>query len=238
MIIKIAHLYSEQLNLYGDTGNVQCLKERLLMRNIDVQVKALESGVLLEEGFDIIFIGGGQDREQGLVLKDLALKTDEILNAQIESGTVILAICGGFQLLGKYYRSQSGEKMNFTGIFDFYTIAGKDRMIGNYAFCTAEKMKIIGFENHAGKTYLGAGLQPLGRVIKGFGNNGQDKTEGLRYNNTFCTYCHGPLLPKNPRFADMLLQIALRRKYDIAVLPKLEDKEEAFARRQVEKLYI
>lgn len=238
MNLKIAHLYAEQLNLYGDSGNVLCLKERLLRRGIDVKVKALTSGAQLDDDYDIIFIGGGQDREQGLVLADLAHKTDEILNREIEKGTVLLAICGGFQLLGKYYKTHDDKVMNFTGILDFYTVGAKERMIGNYAFTTEEKIKVIGFENHSGRTYLGDGVKPLGRVIKGFGNNGEDKTEGVRYKNTFGTYCHGPLLPKNPRFADMLLGAALERKYGSVQLEKLDDSIENFARRQTEKLYL
>jgi len=160
------------------------------------------------------------------------------LKKEIEKGTVLLAICGGFQLLGNYYETHTGERMNFTGILDFYTVGGDKRLIGNYAYKTADKMKIIGFENHSGRTYLCRGVKPLGKVIKGFGNNGRDKTEGVRYKNTFGTYCHGPMLPKNPGFADMMIEKALLNKYGEAGLAPLDNSLEVFAREQVKRLYI
>ena len=161
-----------------------------------------------------------------------------LIRNEIENGTVLLEICGGFQLLGRYYETYKGERMNFTGILDFYTVGGEKRLIGNYAFKTADKMKIIGFENHSGRTYLCNNLKPLGKVIKGCGNNGKDKTEGVRYKNTFGTYCHGPLLPKNPGFADMLIGKALVKKYGKAELAPLDNSIELLAREQVKSLYI
>lgn len=208
-------------------------------RGIDCRIYRLDSAKLLRDNdYDIVFIGGGQDFEQSLILKDLGSGADVLIRNEIENGTVLLAICGGFQLLGRYYETYKGERMNFTGILDFYTVGGEKRLIGNYAFKTADKMKIIGFENHSGRTYLCNNLKPLGKVIKGCGNNGKDKTEGVRYKNTFGTYCHGPLLPKNPGFADMLIGKALVKKYGKAELAPLDNSIELLAREQVKSLYI
>lgn len=239
MKLKIAHLYPDLLNLYGDSGNILCLSKRCEWRRIDCEVKPLTAGNdFTFDDFDIIFIGGGQDREQSLVLKDLSVKKRDSLHNAVQSGTVVLAICGGYQLLGKSYETSSGECLEFTGILDLYTVSGSKRLIGNYEFKTAEKMRIIGFENHSGRTHLGSGVVPLGKIIKGFGNNAADKTEGARYKNTFCTYCHGPMLPKNPDFADMLIKSALERKYDNVSLAPLDCSLEVLARRQIRDLYI
>ncbi len=239
MKLKIAHLYPDLLNLYGDSGNILCLEKRMKWRGIDCRIYRLDSAKLLRDNdYDIVFIGGGQDFEQSLILKYLGSGADVLIRNEIENGTVLLAICGGFQLLGRYYETYKGERMNFTGILDFYTVGGEKRLIGNYAFKTADKMKIIGFENHSGRTYLCNNLKPLGKVIKGCGNNGKDKTEGVRYKNTFGTYCHGPLLPKNPGFADMLIGKALVKKYGKAELAPLDNSIELLAREQVKSLYI
>ena len=239
MKLKIAHLYPDLLNLYGDSGNVLCLERRIKWRNIDCMTYRLDSAKLLNKNdYDIIFIGGGQDFEQSLILRDLGSGADEQIKREIENGTVILAICGGFQLLGNYYETYKGERMKFIGALDFYTVGGEKRLIGNYAFKTGDKMKIVGFENHSGRTYLCNNLKPLGKVIKGCGNNGKDKTEGVRYKNTFGTYCHGPLLPKNPAFADMLIEKALVKKYGEGKLAPLDNQLELFARAQVNALYL
>lgn len=239
MKLNIAHLYPDLLNLYGDSGNILCLKKRCEWRGIDCAVTPLLSGRDFNfEDFDIIFIGGGQDREQKLVLNDLTVKKRDSLCRAVEKGAVVLAVCGGYQLLGRFYETASGERLDFTGILDFYTCSGDKRLIGNYEFKTAEKIRIIGFENHSGRTYLGSGAAPLGKVIKGFGNNGADKTEGARYKNTFCTYCHGPILPKNPDFADMLIKTALSAKYNSVELAPLDSSVEILARRQIRDLYI
>lgn len=239
MKLNIAHLYPDLLNLYGDSGNILCLCERMRLRGIDFRVTPLYSKKdFIFDGFDIIFIGGGQDFEQSLVLRDLNGVKIKSLDNAVQSGVVVLAVCGGYQLLGKYYLPHNGEQMNFTGILDFYTAGREKRLIGNYEFKTKEKLRIIGFENHSGRTYLGGSLEPLGRVIKGFGNNAEDKTEGARYKNTFCTYCHGPVLPKNPDFADLLLKKALERKYGSAELELLDNSFEILARKQIRDLYI
>lgn len=239
MRLKIAHLYPDLLNLYGDSGNILCLRKRCEWRKIECNVTPLTAGNdFAFEDFDIIFIGGGQDREQSLVLKDLSVKKRDSLNNAVQSGTVVLAICGGYQLLGKSYETSAGKLLAFTGILDLYTVSGEKRLIGNYEFKTAEKLRIIGFENHAGRTHLGSGVQPLGKIVKGYGNNAADKTEGARYKNTFCTYCHGPMLPKNPDFADMLIRKALERKYENVSLAPLDCTFEVLARRQIRDLYI
>lgn len=239
MKLKVAHLYPDLLNLYGDSGNILCIKKRCEWRGIECEITPLLSGNDFDfTDYDFIFIGGGQDREQKVVLSDLTVSKRDSLYDAVESGTVVLAICGGYQLLGKFYETAGGERLDFTGILDFYTGSGDKRLIGNYEFKTEEKIRIIGFENHSGRTFLGDGVKPLGKVIKGFGNNGADKTEGARYKNTFCTYCHGPMLPKNPDFADMLIKTALLRRYDGAELSPLDCSLEILARRQVRDLYI
>ena len=164
-------------------------------------------------------------------------KEKALINA-IESEKVLLAICGGYQMLGKYYKTHDGIQMDFIGALDFYTIGAKQRMIGNYAFKTDDDIEIVGFENHSGKTYLGEGVKPLGNVIKGFGNNGEDKTEGAIYKNTFCTYSHGPVLPKNPEFADLLIKKALLAKYNDDELVSINDEFETKAHKAVIDMYI
>lgn len=205
--IKIAHLYPKELNLYGDSGNVLCLYNRLIRRGYKTEVMHINIGDKIND-FDILFIGGGQDKEMKIIAKDLKRKSD-MLSYCIEQGKTILAICGGYQLLGDYYTSSGGEQIKLSSALPFYTVAGEKRMIGNFVYQTAFG-KVVGFENHAGKTYLKGNLSPLGKIITGFGNNGEDATEGLLYKNTFGTYAHGPVLPKNPAFADELIKRALQ----------------------------
>ena len=233
MELKICHMYPDVLNLYGDTGNILCMKKRLQWRGIDALVEAKPIGSKLElAGFDLVFIGGGQDFEQEVLLDDLHRgKTDE-LRAAVEDGIVLLAVCGGYQMLGSYYETYDGKRCDFTGLLDLYTVGGVKRMIGNYIFqCTdsAGGSTIVGFENHSGRTMLGSGLEPLGKVLAGYGNNGEDGTEGAHYRNVFGTYSHGPVLPKNPEFCDHLLLTALKRKYGSAELVPLNDAEELSA---------
>lgn len=239
MMIKIAHLYPDMLNLYGDRGNIITLKTRLKARNIGVQVDNITMGKSFNsDDYDIIFIGGGQDFEQDALLDDLKQGKDKELKKAVENGKVVLAICGGYQMLGRYYETYDGKRLDYLGILDFYTRGKEERMIGNYAFTTKEGIEIVGFENHSGRTYLGKGLEPLGTVIKGYGNNGEDKTEGVRYKNTFGTYSHGPVLPKNSRFADLLISLALENKYGKAELEPLDDTLELKAQKQAMSLYI
>ena len=237
--LHICHLYYDILNLYGDNGNIRTLEKRLAWRGIDSEVSKVSFGEIdTEKEYDIIFVGGGQDFEQELLVKDLFQYKADWLKAQIEKGTVILAICGGYQMLGKYYEAADGTKVEFLGGIDIYTTASDKRMIGNFAYEytreNGETFPIVGFENHNGQTWLGDGVKPMGKIIKGFGNNGEDGTEGARYKNVFATYSHGPLLPKNARIADEILSIAYERKYG-EQLPELESEMEDAALNEVKK---
>ena len=225
MELKIGHLYPDVLNLYGDRGNILCMEKRLQWRGIDVVTTGVPIGEPLKASdFDLLFIGGGQDFEQEVLLADLAGAKTAELKAAIEDGVPVLAICGGYQMLGAYYKTWDGHQCDFTGALDLYTVGSKERMIGNYAFtCDELDVNVVGFENHSGKTYLGPSVKPMGTVLAGFGNNGEDKTEGARYKNVFATYSHGCLLPKNPALADHILKTALERKYGQAELAPLDD---------------
>ena len=226
MELNICHLYPDILNLYGDRGNILCMRKRLAWRGIDVNVDEVSIGQKLEASkYDLLFIGGGQDFEQELLHPDQrGEKTDE-LKAAIEDNLPVLAICGGYQMLGQYYKTWDGVQCDFTGALDLYTVGSKQRMIGNYMFTCDELpgVNVVGFENHSGKTYLGSGVKPLGHVLEGYGNNGEDKTEGARYRNVFATYSHGCLLPKNPALCDHILKTALTRRYGEAELTPLDD---------------
>lgn len=231
MELNICHLYPDILNLYGDRGNILCMQKRLAWRGIGVTVTGVSIGQALEaSAYDLLFVGGGQDFEQEVLLSDLAgAKTGELKSA-IEDGLPVLAICGGYQMLGQYYKTWDGAQCDFTGALDLYTIGSKERMIGNYMFtCDELNCEIVGFENHSGKTYLGDGVKPMGKVLAGFGNNGEDGSEGARYKNVFGTYSHGSLLPKNPTLADHILKVALERKYGEADLAPLDDTLETAA---------
>ena len=225
MELKICHLYTDVLNLYGDRGNVICMEKRLQWRGIDVVTTGISIGQPLKASqYDLLFIGGGQDFEQEVLLPDLASGKTAELKAAVEDGVPVLAICGGYQMLGSYYKTWDGHQCDFTGILDLYTEGARERMIGNYMFaCEELGVNVVGFENHSGKTYLGSSVKPMGRVLSGFGNNGQDKTEGARYKNVFATYSHGCLLPKNPVLADHILKTALERKYGQVELTPLDD---------------
>lgn len=233
MELKICHLYPDILNLYGDRGNIICMEKRLSWRGIDVVCAGVSIGEPLNAAeYDLFFVGGGQDFEQEVLLSDLAgEKTDQIKSA-IEDGKTFLAICGGYQMLGAYYKTWDGQQCDFTGALDLYTIGSKDRMIGDYAFsCPELDTTVVGFENHSGKTYLGSGVKPLGKVLSGYGNNGEDGSEGARYKNVFATYSHGCLLPKNPVLCDHILKTALERKYGTVQLEPLDDTLEDNANR-------
>lgn len=229
--INICHLYPDLLNLYGDKGNVIALNKRCEWRGIRSTIYHITMGdPFIPEDYDIIFLGGGQDYEQEIIQKDLLInKGNEIRNA-IKNNKVFLTICGGYQLLGKYYKTWDGKEIEFLGALDLWTIGGKKRMIGNVVFeCDFLKSEncngqIIGFENHSGKTYLGPDIKPLGKVIEGHGNNGEDKMEGALYKNVYCSYSHGSLLPKNPALTDHLIELALKEKYkDFVSLQPLND---------------
>lgn len=235
--LNICHLYPDLLNLYGDRGNILALLKRAQWRGIEVNISNISLGEDFQpENYDIIFLGGGQDYEQEILQQDvLKKKGQEIINA-IKNDKVFLCVCGGYQLLGNYYKTWDGKEINYLGAIDLWTIGGKKRMIGNTAYefdflkTDSNDGRIVGFENHSGRTYLGEGVKPLGKVIKGYGNNGEDQTEGAIYKNVFCTYSHGSILPKNPAFTDHLIAIALKQKYsDLVSLMSLNDEFELLA---------
>ena len=238
MEIKICHLYSDVLNLYGDRGNMITMKKRLEWRGIDVQVKKLGLGQKASlSDCDLIFIGGGMEFDNELIAEDLRAGRAAELRAAVEDGVSLLAICSGFQLLGQYCEDAKG-KTAMAGVLDMYTVAGKQRMTGNYKFVCTESCggsEVIGFENHLGKTFLGAHLEPLGKILSGHGNNGEDGSEGARYKNLFGSYSYGPLLPKNPALCDHILLTALERKYGLKELAPLSDRAELAAFEAMDK---
>lgn len=222
------------MNIYGDTGNIIALKKRAEWRGIEVEVKNISLKDKLKVGeCDLFFFGGGQDQAQEAVAEDLDKSgKGKILKQEVKRGVPLLSICGGYQLLGEYYQPHKGPKLPGAGIFPVYTEAGSKRMIGNIVIKTTGFEFLVGFENHSGKTFLKDGAAPLGRVVKGFGNNGEDKNEGCIYKNAVGCYMHGSLLPKNPQFTDWLLQKALEGKYkELVKIKNLNDDLENKARR-------
>jgi CobQ-like glutamine amidotransferase family enzyme len=215
LTLTLGHLYPDQLNLYGDRGNILTLQRRCKLRGIALHVVGLGIGdALAPDEYDMLFIGGGQDKEQAPVAQDLYETKGIGMWAAIEDNMPILAVCGGFQLLAHYYRPAEGPDMRGLGVFDAWTIhkgSRAPRCIGDIAL-NWNGQTLVGFENHGGRTYLGT-AKPLGKVLKGYGNNAEDRTEGAVYRNTYGTYLHGSLLPKNPHFADHLIVLALQRKY-------------------------
>jgi CobQ-like glutamine amidotransferase family enzyme len=213
--IVLGHLYPDYLNIYADRGNIAVLEQRARWRGIELDYRTVGLGDTVRPGeHDLYYIGGGQDREQALIAPDLAAKGDALI-AAVDGGAAFLAVCGGYQLLGRFYRDRSGAELPGIGLLPHHTIAGERRMIGDVLLeCEldpGERQTLAGFENHAGRTYLEDGAQPLGRVVAGFGNNGEDRFEGCRVAGAVGTYLHGPLLPRNPWLADWLLRRALAR---------------------------
>jgi lipid II isoglutaminyl synthase (glutamine-hydrolysing) len=213
--LTLGHLYPDQLNLYGDRGNILTLRQRCQRRGIELRVVGLGIGdALAPDEYDMLFVGGGQDKEQAPVAQDLHDSKGIGLWAAIEDDMPVLAVCGGYQLLAHYYRPANGPDMRGLGVFDAWTIhkgAQVARCIGDVAI-SWNGSTLVGFENHGGRTYLGT-AKPLGKVLKGHGNNSEDSTEGAIYHNAYGTYLHGSLLPKNPHFADHLIGLALQRTY-------------------------
>ena len=237
MEIRICHLYPEVLNLYGDRGNIRCMQKRLEWRGIDCSVTRVGIGDHADlTRYDLFFIGGGQDFEQEVLLEDLKAGRGEEIKAAIEDGKTFLCICGGYQMMGHYYQTYEGVRCEFLGAIDLYTVGSEKRMIDNYAFRLPPELggsTVVGFENHSGKTWLGEHVAPLGQVLKGFGNNGEDGTEGVHYRNVFGTYSHGPVLPKNPALCDEILRTALESRWPGTVLEPLEDTFEQAAHESV-----
>lgn len=232
MDLRIAFLYPELMNIYGDRGNILTLSRRAQWRGVDVRVDKLTIGDKIDPTFyDLYFFGGGQDKQQIAVSQDLQGQKGETLREAVEQGAVVLSVCGGYQLLGHYYHPFDGDDLPGIGLFDAHTDAGNTRYIGNVLIdCQLPGVgTIVAFENHSGRTYLGAGCSPLGKSIIGGGNNGEDGTEGAVYKTAYGCYLHGSLLPKNPRFADLLLSQALSRRHGPVELTPLDDALESSA---------
>ncbi len=235
--LVIGHFYPDLLNLYGDRGNVLALMRRAELRGIEVEVRRISIGDDVKNGdIDIGFIGGGQDSEQNIMAHDMKNVKGEVIKQMIEDGVVFLTVCGGYQMLGKYYEEHDGTRIECLGALPHYTKAEKNRFINDTIYeieTDGKKIKVAGFENHSGRTFLGEGEQPFMKVLKGHGNNGQDGFEGAHYKNTYGTYSHGSFLPKNPVITDMLLSIALKRKYgEDYELVELSTEAEDLARKQ------
>jgi lipid II isoglutaminyl synthase (glutamine-hydrolysing) len=226
VIIRVGHLYPDYLNIYADRGNIAVLARRAAWRGHELRAREIGVGDAVRAGDDdLLYIGGGQDREQALIAEDLAAKAEGVL-AAAAAGVAVLAVCGGYQLLGRSYRDFRGADLPGVGLFPLETLAGERRMIGDVLLeCELEpgdRRGLAGFENHAGRTHLDAGAEPLGRVVAGFGNDGQSGFEGCRVGRAVGTYLHGPLLPRNPWFADWVLSQALAHASGAAEAPRLE----------------
>jgi CobQ-like glutamine amidotransferase family enzyme len=224
--IRIGHLYPDYLNIYADRGNIDVFARRAALRGHDLDVTAIGMDDPIVPGaHDLYYVGGGQDREQFLVAENLAAKASPLIEAVVDGGAALLAVCGGYQLLGRGYRGFHGEEMPGVGLLPLETVAGKTRMIGDVLLETELVGPVAGFENHAGRTRLDTDAEPLGRVVSGFGNDGESGCEGCRVGRAIGTYLHGPLLPRNPRLADWLLQEAIAHRTGVALggeAPQLE----------------
>lgn len=224
LTLTLGWLYPQIANCYGDRGNIIALEKQCKSLGISLHILKLDLGYCDRSlsQCDIFFMGGSQDQQQWLAYQDLLPKAD-ILKDKIERGHSGLFICAGYQLLGTYCKEADGRIYEGVGIFDMYTIKSSsqnERLVGNVMIRSANGI-LIGFENHLGRTYLQNNTQPLGKVLLGRGNNGEDKTEGARYKNCFGSYLHGPFIPKNPRFAFDFIQSSIKLKYgDVCLLEK------------------
>jgi CobQ-like glutamine amidotransferase family enzyme len=229
--LRLIHLYPDLMSVYGDRGNVLALVRRAEWRGIDVEVTQLSVGDELDPSeADLIFFGGGQDREQEVVSPDFLRQKGEAVRQAVEDGAALLSVCGGYQLLGQSYTTVDGQELPGAGLFDVRSVPGPKRHIGNVlieTFLDGQPRTLVGFENHSGRTYLGKGVEPLGRAVVGAGNNGEDHTEGAIYKGAIGCYLHGSLLPKNPWLADRLLVAALQhRRGEPVELAPLDDRLE------------
>lgn len=232
MDLRIAHLYPDLMSIYGDRGNVLALTQRARWRGIEVEVRALSAGSQLDPAWpDFLFFGGGQDVGQDIVGADLAGPNGDAVRRMVANGAAALLICGGYQLFGHEYLPEEGEPIPGLGLLDVRTRAGKRRFVGNLVADTPDG-RLVGFENHSGRTYLGDAATPLGTVVAGHGNNGEDRTEGAVQGRIVGTYSHGSCLPKNPWLADKLLAWALERRHGTVALAPLDDAEERAANEQ------
>jgi len=234
MRVVLGHLYGDLLNLYADRGNIITWQRRCAWRGIELEVRHIGIGECVPVSeVDLLFMGGGQDGDQKLIADDLFTVKLDGLRGALEDGLPMLVVCGGYQLFGHYYQPAEGERLPGLGLFDVHTEhpgAHVARCIGNVVLewsppvsVAGERRTLVGFENHGGRTFLGAGARPLGRVLSGHGNNSRDGTEGAVVHNAYGTYLHGSLLPKNPHLADHLLQLALNRRHPDAKLATLDD---------------
>jgi lipid II isoglutaminyl synthase (glutamine-hydrolysing) len=235
MRLRVGHLYPDYLNIYADRGNIAVLARRAAWRGLDLEVTPIGLGETVRPGeHDLLYIGGGQDREQALIALDIAAKSRSLAEA-VADGAVVLAVCGGYQLLGRCYRDRYGSELPGAGVLPLHTVAGERRMIGDVLLeCELEpgqRRTLAGFENHAGRTVLEDRAEPLGRVVSGFGNDGVSGFEGCRVGRAIGTYLHGPLLPRNPWLADWLLANAAAHRTggEPPVFEPLDDALEAEA---------
>lgn len=230
-LITVLQLYPRDMNIYGDWGNALVVKRRLEWHGYKVKLLSYDPGDTFPSHVDIILGGGGQDSGQDAIQQDL-LKLGPTLRKLADDGTPMLMICGLYQLFGKFFKTSSGQIIEGIGLLDIETHAGNERLIGNIVTTNSTFGDIIGYENHSGQTFLGKSARPLGRVIKGAGNNGHDDTEGVQYKNVIGSYLHGSLLPKNPAIADFLIEQAITRKYGEYTPTVIDDRfaEEARAR--------
>lgn len=237
MKITIGHLYPDLLNLYGDRGNIQCMKKRCEWRGIEAEVQEFQITDTIDFGkLDIVLLGGGSDREQMLVCEKLKTIQKDFKD-YVEDNGVVIAVCGGYQLLGHYYDTDDG-RIEGLSLVDLYTEQGSPRLISNIVIQNDSfDYPIVGFENHGGRTFIGEN-KPLGKVLFGCGNNGKDGAEGILYKNVVGTYLHGPLLPKNPHVCDYLIKNALEKKYGVSDLEPLDDTQEMEANRYIVERFV
>ena len=237
MKITIGHLYPDLLNLYGDRGNIACMMKRCQWRGIEAEMIEFNTGDEIDFcGLDIVLLGGGSDREQAIVCQNL-LKIQKQFQEYVEDNGVVIAVCGGYQLLGRYYKTDDGmiEGLN---LVDIYTEQEEGRLIDNIVLQSElADMPIVGFENHGGRTYINDN-KPFGKVLYGSGNDGKSGYEGVVYKNVIGTYLHGPLLPKNPQICDYLIQKALERKYGPMTLLPLDDSQEQEANEYIYRRFV
>lgn len=223
--VRLLHLYDQYLNIYADRGNIEVLRTRGAWRGVDVEVRGLAPGEHFEPGeFDLLYVGGGQDRDQRMIAECMSEDVGAAIKAAVEEGTALLAVCGGYQLLGSHYLDTTGAHQPGVGLFDLSTDAGETRLVGNVAVRAelpaigaraGSTVTVAGFENHAGRTRLGATARAFGEVLHGHGNDGESGQEGCRLHHAVGTYLHGPLLPRNPELADWLLAAALAHAHGI-----------------------
>lgn len=227
--LKIVQLYSRDMNIYGDNGNLLVLEKRAVWHGYTPEIICYNPGDPFPKEVDIVIGGGGQDSGQGTIQDDL-LTIAEHLRTLADSGTPMLMICGLYQLFGRFFKTVDGTTIKGIGVLDLETHAGAERLIGNITTHSTEFGDIIGYENHSGQTFLGSETRALGTVQKGAGNNGQDDTEGARYNNVIGSYLHGSLLPKNPAIADFLIEQAAIKKYGEFTPTVIDDRFATIAR--------